>query len=90
MKLHLHVKTIYFNAIKSGEKKNEYRLMNAYWQKRLIGRNYDGIVLYNGFKPGTENRIEMPYKGCSPDVITHPHFGDFPAQVFAIPMTVKK
>ena len=84
MKLHLHVKTEYFNAIKSGEKRHEYRLANAYWAKRLDGRSYDAVVIYNAYKPGAENRMEFPWS--TPQVITrtHPHFGPDPVQVYAI------
>lgn len=87
-KLHLHVKTCYFNAIKSGEKMHEYRLDNAYWSARLPGRVYDGIVLYNAYKPGPENRIEMPWKTPHLEWLQHPHFGPKPVTVYAIPMTV--
>lgn len=89
MKLHLHVKTIYFNAIKSGEKTHEYRLANAYWDKRLWYRVYDSMVIYNAYRPGAENRIEMPWKGCHRQSVTHPHFGPNPVDVWAIPMTLK-
>ena len=87
--LHLHVKTEYFNAIKSGEKKKEYRLANEYWWKRLIGREYDGIVIYNAYRPGADNRIHMPYFGWVLETITHQHFGPNPVRVFAIQMTVQ-
>ncbi len=88
MKLHLHVKTEYFDAVKRGEKTHEYRLSNAFWDKRLGGRTYDGIVYYNAYKPGAENRIEMPWNGCFIEQITHPHFGPEPVVVYAIRMTV--
>ena len=82
--LHLHVKTEYFEAVKRGEKKFEYRLVNDYWVKRLIGRTYDGIVYYNAYKPGAENRMEFPWKGWEERPIQHPHFGPDPVNVFAI------
>ena len=88
MKLHLHVKTVYFDAVKRGEKTHEYRLVNNYWNKILKDRTYEGIVYYNAYKPGAENRIEMPWKGCDVDVLQHPHFGPDPVMVWAIPMTV--
>lgn len=88
MKLHLHVKTCFFNAIKSGEKKKEYRLDNEYWRKRLIGRDYDGILIYNAYLPGDHNRIAMPFVGWVLETITHPHFGPEPVRCFAIHVTV--
>lgn len=39
--LHLPVKKIYFDQIKSGKKLDEYRLVTEYWKKRLEGRDYD-------------------------------------------------
>ena len=84
MKLHLHVKTEYFEAVKSGEKIFEYRLGNQYWTDRLFMRNYDGIVYYNAYKSGAENRIEMPYNFWEMQTITHKHFGPDPVGVYAI------
>lgn len=84
MKLHLHVKTVYFNQIRSGEKTTENRLVNAYWNKRLDGRQYDGVVIYNAYKPGAENRMAFPWRGFDLRTITHPHFGGLPVTVYAI------
>lgn len=89
-KLHLHVKTEYFDQIKAGTKTEEYRLHNAYWVKRLVDmpsgakRVFSGIVIYNAYKPGTENRIEFPWNGWKLKGITHPHFGEDEVTVFAI------
>ena len=86
--LHLHVKTVYFDQIKSGEKPHEYRLQTNYWIKRLVNKRYDGIVVWNAYKTGPENQIEMPWKGCHSVKITHEHFGPDEVMVFAIRMTV--
>jgi hypothetical protein len=88
VKLHLHVKTCYFDAIKAGTKSHEYRLAKKYWNERLHARDYDGIVLYNAYKPGAENRIEMPWLTPHTERRTHPHFGPDEVLVWAIPMTV--
>ena len=37
--LHLNLKKQYFDAILSGEKKEEYRLVKEFWLKRLINKN---------------------------------------------------
>jgi len=93
MKLHLHVKTEYFNAIKSGAKKEENRLANDYWKKRfvtvmktghILTREYESVVIYNAYKPGAENRVEFPWRRWTVKTITHPHFGPKPVTVFAI------
>lgn len=91
MKLHLHVKTEYFNAIKSGEKLYEYRLANDYWAKRLnYSRQYDSVVIYNAYKPGPENRLEFPWVVPQIEQRTHPHFGPHPVMVYAIPVSKAK
>ena len=90
MKLHLHVKTAYFNQIRAGSKVEEYRLHSAFWVKRLVElpsgakRSFDAVVIYNAYKPGPENRIEFPWRGWSLKGITHPHFGTDEVTVFAI------
>ena len=38
MNLQLALNGEYFDAIKSGDKLEEYRLYNDYWNKRIIGR----------------------------------------------------
>lgn len=87
MKLHLHVKTEYFLAIKDGSKTHEYRLFNSYWVRRIEARHYDSVVIYNAYKPGADNRMEFAWK--VPRVITrqHPHFGPNPVEVYAIDVT---
>lgn len=95
-KLHLALKAEYFDAIRDGEKTEEYRLINDYWTKRLhhpptpagnvCRREFDGIVLTKGYpkRGDTERTLELPWRGFSPRTITHPHFGPDPVEVFAI------
>lgn len=84
--LHLNLKGEYFDQIKTGEKIEEYRLYNDYWRKRLIHRDYDGIVIKRGYpKRGDATKtIERIWRGWTIKTITHPHFGEKPVQVFAI------
>lgn len=90
MKLHLHVRSEYFAQIKAGEKREEYRLHNAYWVRRLVefpsgkAREFDGIVIHNAYLSGSDNRIEFPWLGWTLKGITHPHFGTDEVTVFAI------
>jgi hypothetical protein len=95
-KLRLAVKAEYFNAMKCGEKTEEYRLVNEYWRKRLYHpatasgniahREFSGVVITLGYpKDGdTERTLEFPWRGFSQRTITHPHFGNEPVDVFAI------
>ena len=47
--LQLTLKKKWFDLILSGEKKEEYREIKPYWEKRLIGKKYDRIIFRNGY-----------------------------------------
>lgn len=88
--LHIALKGVYFDAIKRGEKTEEYRLIsNQHWCRRLRGRNYDRLILTKGYprKDDHERRIVVPYNGYEIKTITHEHFGPDPVKVFAIKVT---
>nr|WP_319393335.1 ASCH domain-containing protein [uncultured Desulfobacter sp.] len=84
--LHLNLKKKYWEKIKSGEKKYEYRLVTRYWAKRLVGKQYDKILIKLGYpkKDDVTRIIERPYRGWGQLEITHPEFGSDPVQVYAI------
>lgn len=90
----LPLKGEYFNAIKDGSKPEEYREANAYWTRRLIDKagnpkTFDDVVLTLGY-PGRDDdsrRLRRPWRGFVRKTITHPHFGGFPVEVFAIDVT---
>ena len=84
--LTLPLKSIYFNQIKSGEKPEEYRLCTPYWARRLVGREYDQIVLTLGYPKAydTERRLVRPWRGFTIKTLQHPHFGAKPVTVYAI------
>lgn len=65
--LHLNLKAVYFDAIATGEKREEYRLTTPYWRHRLEGRQYDGIVLKKGYpKRGDSSRtLARPWASLS-------------------------
>lgn len=86
MDLKLAVKGIYFDAIKSGEKVEEFRVCSDYWRKRIVGRKYDALIITRGYpkKDDPEKTITLVYKGYEVKTITHPHFGNDPVNVFAI------
>lgn len=83
--LYLPLKAEYFDAIKAGTKKMEYRLITPYWSKRL-GGIFAEIVLTKGYpKRGDRaRRLRRPWKGYCCTVIQHPHFGRKPVSVYAI------
>lgn len=76
----------YFDAIKAGEKVEEYRLCNDYWERRIEERRNDQIILTRGYpKRGDDaRRIVRPWLGYTIKEITHPHFGPDPVRVYAI------
>ena len=84
--LHLPLKGEYFDAIRDGTKTEEFRLVTPFWEKRLVARTYDRIVLTKGYpaRNDTERRLERPWRGLEIKTITHPHFGPEPVRVFAI------
>ena len=84
--LTLPLKAEYFDAIRDGAKPEEFRLANAYWTRRLVGRQYDKIVLTKGYPRLTDfdRRLERSWRGVVRKTITHPHFGPTPVEVFAI------
>lgn len=88
--LYLNVKGVYFDQMKAGYKKEEYRLLNAHWHNKLHGRHYDQIVIMRGYpkKDDEQKRLVLPYEGFEIKTITHEHFGADPVRVFAIRVNV--
>ena len=86
--LRIAVKREYFKDIKSGEKINEFRLVNNYWKKRLFGKSYKTVTITLGYpKKGDKSReITTAYKGYTIQQIRHKQFGDRDVIVFAIPV----
>lgn len=48
--LQLAVKGEYFHAMMRGEKTEEYRLVNAYWGRRIFGRDYERLIITLGYQ----------------------------------------
>ncbi|NOI32161.1 ASCH domain-containing protein [Vibrio coralliilyticus] len=83
--LHLNLKKIYFDQIKDGSKKEEFRLQNDFWKQRLEGRDYDQIHIKCGYPKATDQEriIKRPWRGFTKKKVTHEHFGG-DAFVYAI------
>lgn len=84
--LHLPLKREYFEAIRSGEKRVEYRLATPYWRTRLEGREFSMVTLTLGYPHASDESriIKRRWKGAKLERITHPHFGPNEVEVFAI------
>lgn len=82
----LPLKAEYFNAIRDGKKLEEYRERTSYWQRRLVGRTFDRVVLTLGYPPAGDvtRRLVKPWRGYKEVTIEHPHFGNRPVAVYAI------
>ena len=52
--------------ILSGEKKQEYREIKPYWNKRLLNRNYDIIRFRHGYSKNAPE-FDIEYLGCKID-----------------------
>ncbi|WP_435952681.1 ASCH domain-containing protein [Dryocola sp. BD626] len=88
--LQLAVNGEYFDAMKRGEKTEEYRLVTPFWSTRIIDRDYDRLIITKGYprKDDDDRRIDVPYAGYEIKTITHPHFGPETVNVFAIKVTL--
>lgn len=84
--LMLPVKRVYFDSIKAGCKGEEYRLVTPYWTKRLLGRDYDQVIVTLGYPRAgdPERTLTFPWNGYRKTKITHPHFGPDEVEVYAI------
>lgn len=52
----LPLKTVYFDAIRLGQKAEEFRLRTPYWRRRLEGRTFDRVVLTKGYPPSSRRQ----------------------------------
>lgn len=84
--LRLSLDREFFEAIRDGSKTEEFRLTKDYWVKRLVGRDYDEIVLTLGYPPADDEsrHLRRPYLGYVKKHIIHPKFGPDEVEVFAI------
>lgn len=89
--LQLAVNGEYFDAMKRGDKTEEYRLVNPYWERRIFGRDYDRLIITLGYpnKDDSSRHIDIPYDGFEIKTITHKQFGDHPVKVFAIKVNIE-
>lgn len=60
--LTLTIKKKWFDLIKSGEKKIEYRSYKPYWIKRIVDKEYDVIDFRNGYRSDSP-RVITKYEG---------------------------
>lgn len=56
----------WFDQIRKGVKKEEYREMKPYWKDRIEGREYDEIHFRNGYNPNSP-AMRVQYLGYKID-----------------------
>jgi hypothetical protein len=61
--LYMPIKKIYFDQIKAGTKKEEYRTYGEYWRARLHKKEYDVILFQVGYRADAE-RLCVKFLGC--------------------------
>lgn len=88
-----NLKKEYFEAIRCGEKKEEYRLNKEFWKKRLVGRNYDRVIIKLGYPKkddfSSDKVMFFKWEGYEIKNLLHKEFGALPVEVFAIKLTNK-
>lgn len=55
--LHLVLKREWFDAISSGDKREEYRDITDYWRKRLEGKHFDVVKFRNGYRKDARTMV---------------------------------
>ena len=62
--LRLVLKTEFYRAIESGEKKSEWRDATPYWTERLTGREVKAVTFSRGYSTGEEMTFEVKAIEC--------------------------
>ena len=86
MDLVLNLKREYFQEIKIGTKKEEYRLCTPYWKKRIEGKSFDKVIIKLGYPKNSEmdKILKFKWNGYQIKEITHREFSNKPIKVYAI------
>lgn len=78
--LYLSLKKEWFNLIDSGDKREEYREIKPYWEKRLLGKSYERVVFSYGY---TRRRMCLELLSVSVGIGKH-EWGAPPTPVFIL------
>lgn len=84
--LKLPVKRKYFEQIRDGTKKEEYRECKPFWDKRLLNKEFDQVHITLGYPKARDlsRVLVFPWSGFQVKEILHPEFGPGKIKVFAI------
>ncbi len=61
-RLYLTLRRRWFDEIAAGTKTVEYREMTPYWQRRIVGRQYDEVHFRNGYRQDSPF-MRVEYRG---------------------------
>lgn len=88
--LTLNLRKEYFNEILLGKKKEEFREVKPYWDKRL-NKKYDLVIIKCGYPKKNDKTKEIIFKwnGYEKRKIVHKHFGNKAVEVYAIKLNEK-
>lgn len=86
MDLVLNLKKKYFLDIKAGIKKEEFRLCNSYWEKRILNKNFKNVIIKLGYPSNSEKNkiLVFPWQGYAIKEIKHEEWDFISKKVFAI------
>ena len=94
MRLTLRLKKKYFDEIKAGTKKFEYREKCEYWRLRIERKNIDDIQLIWGFPRREEmnenNQMIFPWNGYEIHQVVHEQWKNKKTEVYAIRLNKEK
>ena len=92
IEIHRGLKGVYFDQIRDGTKRHEFRLRTPFWAKRLVDREYDRVILTRGYPKGGgaegETRLTREWRGYDIRTLQHEHFGPDAVSVYAIDVSV--
>jgi hypothetical protein len=87
--LTLRLKTIYWNQIAAGTKREELSLANPRYIRQLLSRDYDVIHLWLGYPPATEKKklLCFSWRGARRIRRQHEHFGPEAVDLIAVDLS---
>lgn len=86
--LTLVLKNDYYDQVARGEKTEELRFATEYWEKRLVGRHYEKVVLTRGYPSAKDvtKRMVVPWRGVIRRQLSRSKTDGGAVEVLAIPL----
>ncbi|HCJ8466369.1 TPA: hypothetical protein NV714_000042 [Escherichia coli] len=88
-----NLKKEYFEDIKKGIKREEYRETKDFWKKRLLNKEYRYVIIKLGYpskeETNTDKVLIFKWEGFELKKITHKQFNNKEIEVFAIKLNTR-